>query len=248
MWERVRRKWSPEDKWAPVCLLPLPALTVKHKAGALFHRPGHTLCPALRVAEEEVAGTGGAVGSQQQGKPAGGRQHVTCWSSPCSCAWTFTAWKLLLHFCLPTALQVSVMDKPNLEPHREGTSEKSSSGLVKLTQYQTSTLMFQSLASEKDGPVSPYIKVKRVACWKAHWSRAFWLISSYSGLPIILTLSEMPSLIGTHRQSYGLEIKECDMLLALLSLAQSSWHLPGTWKCNQETWVFVRDTGVVFCR
>ena len=41
----------------PICRSPLPALTMKCKAGTLFHKPGHMLCT---VAEgEELAGVGG---------------------------------------------------------------------------------------------------------------------------------------------------------------------------------------------
>lgn len=62
-----------KDKWDPYFSLASSNLVYKHKAGTLYHRPGHMLCSGPRVAEgEELAGAGGAVGPHQQGKPADG--------------------------------------------------------------------------------------------------------------------------------------------------------------------------------
>lgn len=62
-----------KDKWDPYFSLASSNLVYKHKAGTLYHRPGHMLCLGPRIAEgEELAGTVGAVGPHQQGKPADG--------------------------------------------------------------------------------------------------------------------------------------------------------------------------------
>lgn len=137
------REWGESEtpKGTFIFLLPLSTLTLKPKAGILYHRTGHKLCSRLRVAEgEDVAGAGEGCGPTPTGKVPG---WVTMcwqvWSSPRSHTLTFTTWKLPFHFYLPNAPQISVVGNPE-ELHTEGNSRKE---LVKLAWCKTAAPMFQ---------------------------------------------------------------------------------------------------------
>lgn len=206
MW--YRNEWgqseTPKSNGTPICLLPFPTLTMKHKAGTFITDWDITLCwdHCWQELEELWAHTNRKSQQMGDGVPCGeaapGAVHRPLQHESCCFTSTF---QMLHEYLLWTTLTWNHIGKviwgntvlawlswPNTKP--------------------VSTLMFQSLASEKEWSwVAPY-RGREGNLLEGILKQGLLTHLFLLWFTIRFHLVWSAHLIHIHRQSYGLEFKE----------------------------------------